>query len=348
MSSKPYRSRDACEVCHRRKVRCVLEPDSRACQLCTTNGLPCIFAPRSKPGRPRRENSNVSIARPIIPEGQGEHPPLQSQQQLGHAQLNDQQQFQPYPQTYDARDDADAVFFRDVEVDHDGTSIGVFAYPSLWETNFEGGGEMLPAPEDGTKAGMPSTIHGQRNVITRHATQELMPYQPPAPISSAASNPGTEFSNDLGSGSNTFTTTLQLCLELDRHYCSLQQDQKFDENKQLILAAIELTGSTALSIIHSPSQSTSPSDALVLAATLKVLDLCQTMLQLSQTSQTNDANEKANELEHLFFLKRLDIALLQARTFLAHRSHSGAADKALQIHRSLTTTLKSQFEPYMW
>ena len=45
--------RDACDVCHRRKTRCLTQ-GTGACVACRTSGRTCVFSPRSNMGRPRR------------------------------------------------------------------------------------------------------------------------------------------------------------------------------------------------------------------------------------------------------------------------------------------------------
>ncbi|KAN0081815.1 hypothetical protein V8E54_003113 [Elaphomyces granulatus] len=49
---RPQAFREACEECHRRKIRCV--SNNGACQYCVLSGRDCIFRPRSVMGRPRK------------------------------------------------------------------------------------------------------------------------------------------------------------------------------------------------------------------------------------------------------------------------------------------------------
>lgn len=46
--------RDACDTCHRRKIRCPTEAVG-ACSNCRKSGQVCVYSPRSEMGRPRRK-----------------------------------------------------------------------------------------------------------------------------------------------------------------------------------------------------------------------------------------------------------------------------------------------------
>lgn len=59
MSLSFPRVRDACQNCHRRKIRCHLIPGNSSCQHCSSNGTACLFAPRARAGRPRRSNADT-------------------------------------------------------------------------------------------------------------------------------------------------------------------------------------------------------------------------------------------------------------------------------------------------
>lgn len=84
MSLEYPRVRDACESCHRRKIRCLLTPGSPACQSCLTSGDSCLFAPRAKAGRPRRTHSE-NQRRKLAWQAADNNKHLKTANQIGHA-----------------------------------------------------------------------------------------------------------------------------------------------------------------------------------------------------------------------------------------------------------------------
>lgn len=59
LMASSVRVRGACEYCHHRKIRCIVNPSSPSCHNCLATGVTCFFAPRLKSGRPRRSTSQV-------------------------------------------------------------------------------------------------------------------------------------------------------------------------------------------------------------------------------------------------------------------------------------------------
>lgn len=45
--------RNACDACHKRKIRCIMSRSGGSCHNCKSRGLSCYFLPRYKSGRPR-------------------------------------------------------------------------------------------------------------------------------------------------------------------------------------------------------------------------------------------------------------------------------------------------------
>lgn len=45
--------RNACDACHKRKIRCIVSRSGGPCHNCKSRGLSCYFLPRYKSGRPR-------------------------------------------------------------------------------------------------------------------------------------------------------------------------------------------------------------------------------------------------------------------------------------------------------
>lgn len=56
--------RDACDACHRRKIRCVASSEGGACHHCQSRGLSCYFLPRHRSGRPRLNQPRYRSGRP--------------------------------------------------------------------------------------------------------------------------------------------------------------------------------------------------------------------------------------------------------------------------------------------
>lgn len=72
MSSTTPATRLACDRCHSKKIRCIIQGDSKACVRCLKQGLRCHFSPPAKTGRPahskmRRTNTAPS---PSLPRNQ--------------------------------------------------------------------------------------------------------------------------------------------------------------------------------------------------------------------------------------------------------------------------------------
>lgn len=263
-----------------------------------------------------------------------------------------QQRFQPYQQDYEGQQEAEPGFFLDMQ--QSGYSGG-FGFPTVWGETYEaessGTHHINGSVKEGLDplASMPQALsHTLDSAAKSPVIQGTLPYCTPSPMLSPVPKVAAMDEPDrrnLTSNTNKFNVTLKMCGELDVHYQSLQQSQKLVDNKHDILTAIESACSSALSTVDLSDASTCSSEALVMVAILKVLDLCQSLvLHLTQHTKVR----RVNELDHLFFLKRIDIALLQARIFLTYGSNMAAAEKAVQIHQSLASTLKQQFEPWNW
>ncbi|KAF2146411.1 uncharacterized protein K452DRAFT_219698 [Aplosporella prunicola CBS 121167] len=52
--------RNACDACHKRKIRCIASRNGGPCHNCQSRGLPCFFLPRYKSGRPRMHRNYPS------------------------------------------------------------------------------------------------------------------------------------------------------------------------------------------------------------------------------------------------------------------------------------------------
>ncbi|KAJ5184400.1 hypothetical protein N7491_007734 [Penicillium cf. griseofulvum] len=52
--------RNACDACHKRKIRCIMSRSGGSCIHCEARGLRCYFLPRYKSGRPRRPKCDPS------------------------------------------------------------------------------------------------------------------------------------------------------------------------------------------------------------------------------------------------------------------------------------------------
>ncbi|EFR04285.1 hypothetical protein MGYG_07294 [Nannizzia gypsea CBS 118893] len=60
--------RNACDACHKRKIRCMVSRNGGPCYNCKSRGLSCYFLPRYRSGRPRRrDNSSPETIETITP-----------------------------------------------------------------------------------------------------------------------------------------------------------------------------------------------------------------------------------------------------------------------------------------
>lgn len=81
----PQAFREACEECHRRKIRCV--SNNGACQYCVASGRACTFHPRSVMGRPRKHKlpktggSSRTSSPPTAGESEHQYKPNRRQRQ---------------------------------------------------------------------------------------------------------------------------------------------------------------------------------------------------------------------------------------------------------------------------
>ena len=310
MSTGHPRVRDACEPCHRRKIKCMLEPGNTACTSCF-NGRrdDCLFAPRAKAGRPRRTQSS--------------HQQQHHRRKIAWAQT------------------ADKVSKTQIAHGHTRSSsdsmAGTMAY-SYWDIanvqDLTEGVDFLahgnsPLQEE------PEAQITQNELVRRDQTQPNF-----TPGLLTPTNASTSPMYDIFASADEpldFDTALKLCGDLDRSHRALRDGQTGAAELEGILKIVEFTCTTART-----SSISSAENALVLAWMFKVFELCETFI----SALAHDVSTE-NSLEDIFQLKRLDLALLQGFMFLS-RVNQDALKKISGLHAWIESILQQPHYQAVW
>jgi hypothetical protein len=325
MSTACPKVRDACESCHKRKIRCLLDPGSTACRSCSVTGTSCLFAPRAKAGRPRR-TASLNQQRQKLTWAQVKEKNTTGQSHAGHN-----------------RSLSDSVSMVTADELHFGT---VITFDNYWDS------EKMTASDGMRSPGFLRNTQeaGQEDRQTQVKVNEVISPQDlskqnailsmitPSQSSTPPSVPPFMKSDE----SLVFDATLQLCGDLDRSWRNLRDGQGSLQEVESTLRMVEYACTTARTIgLWPPSEKAST--ALILVAIYKVFDISETLVRQSMNdSSTQDA------IDSLFQLKRIDLALLQAYMFLSHTGQVDAVKKASEIHTWIDSIFRQQRYQMIW
>ncbi|EME86738.1 uncharacterized protein MYCFIDRAFT_77440 [Pseudocercospora fijiensis CIRAD86] len=310
--------RGACENCHRRKIRCIIAPGDSACVNCVHSGSACLFAPRSKPGRPRRVTSDK-------PSTQGPEP----HDIQGSSSSNPQRsspEYDPHGIEHDLMQVADLDAL-DVEA----------AWNICWTPD-----EAISLPDPNAFAysmlshSLPKTSAWPR---ANMAGVPAYPLSPPASLGPSPSNESIDL-DDLG-----FESALQVCKKLDE-YCQYIAHPVFMPSVEHEVFSV-MARICTVAASKAPAASHCPAAALILAAILKVLELCG--LIVAKLSRQPPASPLGGgSMESMFLLKKIDLLLLQTKVFLAQIEHHAGVQKAVELHRHIETTVQTDYPAMAW
>ncbi|KAF7187561.1 hypothetical protein HII31_11094 [Pseudocercospora fuligena] len=168
-----------------------------------------------------------------------------------------------------------------------------------------------------------------------------MPAYPLSPPASLGPSPSNE-SMDLEELS--FDMALQVCKKLDE-YCQYIAQPVFmpsvDHEVFGVMARI-----CTLAASKAPAASHCPAAALILAAILKVLELCG--LIVAKLSRQPPASPLGGSMESMFLLKKIDLLLLQTKVFLSQIEHHAGVQKAVELHRHIEHTVQNDYPAMAW
>jgi len=318
ISTVSPRVRDACESCHKRKIRCFLESGSPACQSCLTSGDSCLFAPRAKAGRPRRtysENQRRKIPWDRRPS----------------KLLNESRQFSSSANTL-AAVESDKPYY-------DST----MPFDDLWDphilNNMQELGNLDSLAQDTALQSIhePQKEHAQKYQEGRRDPDilgVLTPSQSPVPYQYESSAPADE--------SLDFNTALKLCGDLDRSHRALRDGQAEGADMANIMSMVEFGCSIARVAASSTSLGTA-SSALLLAAVYKMMEVCETLI-----GQIVNEGAHLSLLDRLFRLQRLDLALFQVFMFLSLAGHADPVKKVSELHTLIASIFQQPQYKSIW
>ncbi|KAN0099097.1 hypothetical protein V8E51_012872 [Hyaloscypha variabilis] len=331
--SLPYpRVRDACESCHRRKIRCRLLPGSPACQSCLTSGDSCLFAPRAKAGRPRRTHSEK----------------LQRRQMSWLATENNCSRTASDNRHVESNAGTMAMLTAD-EMQFD----AVVAFDDYWGSEKMAGMKDLDSAEFLGHNPTPTKGGGQIMNMEEFGDVDFHTYNSPPHEAGEASivlntvqhRTSTEiqeiqlYTFTSVAGILDFEAALKLCGNLDRSYGALRDGKSEAFEMRGIMELIEYTCATAASSSSTEKAST----ALLLAAIYKVLEICEIIIQ-----QTGDGCSKADLWDCSFRLQRLDLALFQSFRLLKRMNQLDALKRVSELHACIGSTLQQELYRSMW
>ncbi|EFW19034.1 conserved hypothetical protein [Coccidioides posadasii str. Silveira] len=324
--------RNACDACHKRKIRCIVSRNGGPCHNCRSRGLSCYFLPRYRSGRPRlREHSPPDmiedhlIATPSstvnnspwpTSENPLASPPARKTPRASHQSSNDDLFDWVRPQDFALQTEQLSSSLQD-----SGQPLG------------------FCGPVDGTLLGMQPTFSNfadptrrsftdvQPDVVSRCRLWSTTPKQPYDRSGSRG-----EESREGG-----FASLLDHCARLQRHLITTDEDtsttseegalptpkklEVSDDRLQDILEDIDSSCKLLLEVcdegsLSKPASSTwtnPPLDlasaSLITAVVFKVFQLCEVLL--------SGQGLRVRSMKDVLLQKRLDFNITQARVVAA-------------------------------
>lgn len=284
---------------------------------CVHSGSACLFAPRSKPGRPRRVTRDTKPQGPDTQDSQSSSSTSQQRSSPEYDHHNIEQDLMHIP-------DLDPI---DIEA----------AWNICWNTADEG--VSMPDPAACAFNTLPHAL--PKTSAWPRTNMAGMPAYPMSPTPSTGPSPANESLDldDLG-----FDSALQVCKKLDA-YCQCIGHPVFipsiDHEVFSVMARI-----CTVAASKAPTASHCPAAALILAAILKVLELCG--LIVAKLSRQPPPSPMGGNMESVFLLKKIDLLLLQTKIFLSQIEHHAGVQKAVELHRHIESTLQNDYPTMAW
>ncbi|KUJ13192.1 uncharacterized protein LY89DRAFT_154089 [Mollisia scopiformis] len=320
------RVRDACENCHSRKIRCILEPGSIACRSCSSNGTSCLFAPRAKAGRPRRTHLE-SHQRRKSSSNQAVEKTYKTANEIGHTRTN-----------------ADTLLM----VADDMHFGPIIPFDTFWDngktTNVEHFGNVGFLTNDHSIIQEGHIVEtAMAETVEQDQTQQDCAFGAGTP--SRSSTPPRYDMHTLVDEGFDFDTALRLCGDLDRSHRAFRDGRTEATQFEGIMRTVEYACTTARMSISSASAERASIHALMVAAMYKVFDVCESIIREILSSNNGF---KQDTLDRLFRLQRLDFVLFQGFMFLHHAGQTDAMRKISELHTWILSILQEEEYKNLW
>jgi len=331
MASYP-KVRGACEYCHRRKIRCILPPESGSCHNCAATRTTCLFAPRAKAGRPRREHTQLQRQQTA----DAEVTELNESFETSEQQLETPKSIPlgiPTPVTTD-----DQWSFND-----NGHSAGLqlqpqFLFPynrSQWQ-EFSSSDDLslsssLDTHDTSTESRLPTSSVPSNIPTLSHSRA----------TSHSRLTEDFDSSESPGHATLDFEVALKLCADLD-HRCRevKESNSLFDvEEHLLVLDAV------CMASVKTHPGSDSATRALTLAAFHRALEMCDTLVN-ARYYEVNGS--ETTKLQQLLLLRRLDTVVTFGRICFMRMGQATEMKTAQDIHDSIERRLKTEYGHWGW
>ncbi|KAK2612052.1 hypothetical protein QQS21_001901 [Conoideocrella luteorostrata] len=349
MSNSQSHVRNACDACHKRKIRCHMPSEGGSCLNCLSKGLRCYFLPRHKSGRPRmngRSSMDTGYQNSLTmmpPESAtGAHSGIADAHLswMSHQDLINESEDPPSKRNYSPPDFnqylSESISSDNALLDAQHTSL-----PSLHSLDFP-----LLSPENDALSDTSAPSHlDPSNGITSTASQPAL-----NSTSSFRIEPAREA---------TFANLLKQCTKLQDHLISIDENNCNMSDKKnrsssgqskRILDDIDASCKFMLEICdqdmlsEASNQSKQPDAALLsltITLALKVFQVCDALLSGQAFTLTC--------MKDLLLHKRLDFNITQAR-IATQRIEELTRDKmlskelwkmALHVHKRFASSSKA-------
>lgn len=338
--------RGACEYCHRRKIRCILPPDSNACHNCAATRTTCLFAPRAKAGRPRRptgEPSQLHLQPSLESEAvepteasessEEQHDTLEFNSSSAHSTTEDQWNLSN-----------DVILSKGLQLPsqilfpfnkpqwHDFAHLNDLSIPSTPGAHGVLQGPGPPTPPV-TSASTVTLFSGTSNPSSGNLT--------PAISQSGLANDSDWTDISTPATPLDFELALRLCADLDQR-CRTVKETNCLLDAEGHLQALD---SVCMASIKTQPSSDSAGRALILAALHKALEICDVLVHAHPSGARNSDTIK---LQQLLLLKRLDIVVTFGRICFMRMGQATGMKTAEDIHVSIERRLRSEYGHWAW
>lgn len=291
-----------------------------SCVNCIHGGVACVFAPRSKCGRPKGTSSSKAKA---------------SRQAEDQEATDGGQRQQPSPEYNNQGADKNSMDMPDFD-----PLDGDFSAYMCWNTM-----DDLPPPHQD----MGTCGYGDMRPLSLPTSPSIsfasssfpnlaaFPLTPPLSMGPSPMSPCSD-NDDLG-----FDSALDICRRLDE-CCRQIGGWAFlpSNNHEMFDLASRLCSATT-------TRGHCPAAALIMAGVLKGVELCGLIVaRLSHPTPLACSPSAADQTGHFFLLQRIDLLLLQSKVFLVRAGQAAGAQKAVELHQHIESTLARDFAGWTW
>ncbi|KAJ5654236.1 hypothetical protein N7490_001239 [Penicillium lividum] len=340
--------RNACDACHKRKIRCIMSRSGGSCHNCKSRGLSCYFLPRHKSGRPRIRDSpshDTIDSHNITPSGNIMNSPIWSTiENAGSGALPIKSPFG----RVDPQSSTEDLFIWDSDQDF---SIQTEQH----SYDLQDSGQLLKFPSgldgavlDKQQPSFPSFANQTRLPFRNAQSEDFPDATSPCPLGMPASVWSTtsqQPSHSSGPQNDTskearFASLLEHCARLQHHIMTTEEDDSMilDESASSTSKKILISDGQLRQVLEdidvscklifemcdegtssktSPVQVDSPPDSasicLIEAVTFKVFQICDILF--------NGQGLRIRSIKDVLLQKRLDFNITQAGIVTARIEH---------------------------